>query len=605
MRSIQALFKVLGSSEPRFVKCVKSNPQKVPLGVDEGMVANQLHTLSIVESLQIEKQGYTYKRSWKEFLRDFGEILLLLGQRPPNPDAEELQPSVMKDMIVQLLEQIGAPKRTSRYGASTPWALGRSMVFLTPAMQRRCLWLRDRSAELQRTAAEAMQAVLRTRIEVKRFSANEQRVVAMQAMYRRYLVGFKAKRRRRRLIGVWRGVTSCLRLLFSQRGIRRAVQLLQRSVRGWLVRRELPRLRKEKAQPAAARMIFAIADQFYIRHMLLELRIEEKMRQQQEALDCIFRASIVHAARRTVMLQRALGAASTIQRIFRGYIARLEAERVAKMQRDMAAHEIRVYLEVMRRRMWFAENKQSEGYQLAGKAYGVTRSWNALMEFTGRFHQPRRATPPPAGSRSRSWGRARSSPGSGGSTRDNSPGRDGHGFYSGAHGWSASSLPTPSTHKAVCWLCPCGAEHTMDSMFCRFCGLSRPEELNLSPCPSQRDLSTSRSWSTRGGKVRGSSRGGRTPRTDSGRARAGNPSLRSARSVPGEQGGLLCDVPDPRSKDIRNFGQWIFHSRQEAYSLYNRGALGRHPVLPDNLQGTSRRVVSGGRHPPSPYGRSR
>eukprot|EP00913_Durusdinium_trenchii_P031932 g29907.t1 len=66
LRSVSALFTLLRSCEPKFVKCVKTNSSKLPMVMEEELVKNQLHTLSIIESLQIERQGFTYKKLYKE-----------------------------------------------------------------------------------------------------------------------------------------------------------------------------------------------------------------------------------------------------------------------------------------------------------------------------------------------------------------------------------------------------------------------------------------------------------------------------------------------------------------------------------------------------------
>lgn len=92
-------------------------------------------------------------------------------------------------------------------------------------------------------------------------------------------------------------------------------------------------------------------------------------------------------------------AARKIHRVYLGMQGRKRVRRTIFERKLWASKELRVYVEVMRLRMQFAQHKKSEGFHLAGKALGACRSWNTLMGYTVRHKQTRgwkNEAPPPS-----------------------------------------------------------------------------------------------------------------------------------------------------------------------------------------------------------------
>ncbi|CAJ1382829.1 unnamed protein product [Effrenium voratum] len=179
LRSVGALFSLLRSSEPKFVKCVKTNTTKQAMIIDEETVKGQLHTLSIIESLQTERQGFTYKKLYKEFLEEHSSLCVAVhGCVPCGPGwAAQVaarggdEAAAAKKMVSEILDAVGSPDSRARRASLLQmrpsdqqregFAFGIRRVFLTNAMQEWCEAMRRRARAAVDDYAASMQAALR------------------------------------------------------------------------------------------------------------------------------------------------------------------------------------------------------------------------------------------------------------------------------------------------------------------------------------------------------------------------------------------------------------------------------------------------------------
>ena len=70
-KQLDELIKMLSQSNPRYIKCIKPNNQKVS-GVFESLDVNrQLLSAGVLESIKIRKQGYSIRRTHEEFVRKY------------------------------------------------------------------------------------------------------------------------------------------------------------------------------------------------------------------------------------------------------------------------------------------------------------------------------------------------------------------------------------------------------------------------------------------------------------------------------------------------------------------------------------------------------
>lgn len=62
---------LINSTEPHFIRCIKPNENKKPLEWCEPKILIQLHALSILEALVLRQLGYSYRRTFEEFLYQY------------------------------------------------------------------------------------------------------------------------------------------------------------------------------------------------------------------------------------------------------------------------------------------------------------------------------------------------------------------------------------------------------------------------------------------------------------------------------------------------------------------------------------------------------
>ncbi|XP_038602338.1 unconventional myosin-IXa isoform X3 [Tachyglossus aculeatus] len=79
--SLNKLMETLGQAEPYFVKCIRSNAEKLPLRFSDSLVLRQLRYTGMLETVRIRQSGYSCKYSFQEFVGHF-HVLLQRGTIP-------------------------------------------------------------------------------------------------------------------------------------------------------------------------------------------------------------------------------------------------------------------------------------------------------------------------------------------------------------------------------------------------------------------------------------------------------------------------------------------------------------------------------------------
>lgn len=125
---LNELMSLINMTEPHFIRCVKPNECKTPLKYVPSRVLVQLHSLSILEALQLRNLGYAYRRPFEQFLFQYRFINLGLANDTAMPAKER------------------AEKMLHCAEIKEGWQIGKSMVFMKPAAmkqittkQRECL----------------------------------------------------------------------------------------------------------------------------------------------------------------------------------------------------------------------------------------------------------------------------------------------------------------------------------------------------------------------------------------------------------------------------------------------------------------------------------
>ncbi|KAM6980529.1 unconventional myosin-IXAa-like [Aplochiton taeniatus] len=160
--SLNKLMETLGQSEPYFVKCIRSNAEKLPLRFNDGLVLRQLRYTGMLETVRIRQSGYNVKYTFQDFVHHFRVLL------PEGTDASQKS-------IRQYLGQ----------GDLVPdgYQVGNTMVFLREA-ERQKLQALLHSEVLRRIVT--LQRRFRALLERKAFLRMRDAATCIQQWWRTY-----------------------------------------------------------------------------------------------------------------------------------------------------------------------------------------------------------------------------------------------------------------------------------------------------------------------------------------------------------------------------------------------------------------------------------
>uniref|UniRef100_H3CW19 Myosin IXA n=1 Tax=Tetraodon nigroviridis TaxID=99883 RepID=H3CW19_TETNG len=158
--SLNKLMETLGQSEPYFVKCIRSNAEKLPLRFNDNLVLRQLRYTGMLETVRIRQSGYYIKYSYKDFVHHFGVLL---------PEGT----AATREEIQLCLDQLDLD--------SEGYQVGRTMVFLREAARQRVQALLHR--EVLRLIV-ALQRRFRAQLERRHFVRMRGAAVRIQRAWR-------------------------------------------------------------------------------------------------------------------------------------------------------------------------------------------------------------------------------------------------------------------------------------------------------------------------------------------------------------------------------------------------------------------------------------
>uniref|UniRef100_A0A8C2WXQ9 Myosin IXA n=1 Tax=Cyclopterus lumpus TaxID=8103 RepID=A0A8C2WXQ9_CYCLU len=162
--SLNKLMETLDQSEPYFVKCFRSNAEKLPLRFNDGLVLRQLRYTGMLETVRIRQSGYSIKYTFQDFVRHF-HVLLPRGTSPT------------KSGIREFFRRIHLPPAGYQVGNTT--------VFLREVERQRLQTLLHQEV-LRRIVA--LQRRFRAVLERKRFVDMRRACSVLQRWWRRCLL---------------------------------------------------------------------------------------------------------------------------------------------------------------------------------------------------------------------------------------------------------------------------------------------------------------------------------------------------------------------------------------------------------------------------------
>ncbi|XP_058263727.1 unconventional myosin-IXAb isoform X2 [Hemibagrus wyckioides] len=269
--SLNKLMETLGQSEPYFVKCIRSNAEKLPLRFNDALVLRQLRYTGMLETVRIRQSGYSIKYTFQDFVHHF-HVLLTSGLSAGQAGIREFLQGVQLD--------------------PDAFQVGKTMVFL-------------REAQRQKLQNLLHQEVLR-------------RIVALQRRFRALLERrhFTNQRRAARVIQRW--WRQCMRTHSNESaGVSElqygAAVCVQAAWRGYRDRR-LYLLQRDAV-------------------LLLQRSWRRCMQQQRHRAACLIQA-FWRAHRQRQRYWQLSKAVLTLQTAWRGYLARQRCRRLREEQKS-------------------------------------------------------------------------------------------------------------------------------------------------------------------------------------------------------------------------------------------------------------------------------
>ncbi|XP_056134177.1 unconventional myosin-IXAa isoform X2 [Lampris incognitus] len=213
--SLNKLMETLGQSEPYFVKCIRSNAEKLPLRFNDTLVLRQLRYTGMLETVRIRQSGYNIKYSFKDFVHHF-RVLLPEGT------------SATQEGIKKCLDQLDLGLDGHQ--------VGKTMVFLREAARQQLQALLH--GEVLRLIV-TLQRRFRAQLERKHFVRMREAAICIQQWWRAH-----QSREDNNYLNIQERAALCLQTHWRgyrerQRfGLcREAALVLQRAWRLWLCRR--------------------------------------------------------------------------------------------------------------------------------------------------------------------------------------------------------------------------------------------------------------------------------------------------------------------------------------------------------------------------------
>lgn len=226
-QSLHCLMTTLNQANPFFIRCIKSNTQKIPNNFDIETVQRQLRYTGMLETVRIRQAGYNVRLSYEEFVQLY-RILL--------PQGLQSSPSDVREFLLTL--------NLNRDN----YQIGTSKIFLRESEKLR---LDFRLHQQIMASIVAIQKGVRAYIERKRFCRLKEAAITVQRWWRQILSRrcLRAAAAAVTIQRAWRHY----RTKSWMRNLRDNLVQFQARARGFLLRRNMKnRRRKTSKSPPPA-----------------------------------------------------------------------------------------------------------------------------------------------------------------------------------------------------------------------------------------------------------------------------------------------------------------------------------------------------------------
>lgn len=185
MIQLDIMMGIIMQTEPHFIRCVKPNETKKPLDWDNEKVVNQLFSLSILEALQLKKLGFSWRRSFKDFVTQFRYLNLHLDHEMSMANGDATKE---KEVAMQFIQHLAKCHGAENFGEKKQWQMGKTMVFLKPEIAQATMLLLRQAMEDYAPCVNFIDALFKKRIARKALQARVGSLARLQARMRQRLV---------------------------------------------------------------------------------------------------------------------------------------------------------------------------------------------------------------------------------------------------------------------------------------------------------------------------------------------------------------------------------------------------------------------------------
>eukprot|EP00931_Biecheleriopsis_adriatica_P076367 TRINITY_DN5007_c0_g4_i1.p1 TRINITY_DN5007_c0_g4~~TRINITY_DN5007_c0_g4_i1.p1 ORF type:complete len:1783 (-),score=512.44 TRINITY_DN5007_c0_g4_i1:78-4991(-) len=237
----------LNRTNPRYIRCIKPNPNKQAHEMDSLDVQRQLRCAGMLESIRIRRAGYSVRRPFKEFFNRFRILCPHVSTGGSlDPDYKELCRKILTDMEARFEAQKQPLEPKS-------WQVGRSKVFLKEELQGR---LEKSIGDAIKVYVIRVQKRWRGFVALRRFRAMRKAASQVQASLRalRAVVEYQELLQRSRACV---SVQATLRMLVQRSQLlqkKSAAVTIQKRYRGWACRRKVGKLKGKMAADRIQKM---------------------------------------------------------------------------------------------------------------------------------------------------------------------------------------------------------------------------------------------------------------------------------------------------------------------------------------------------------------
>ncbi|XP_036411404.1 unconventional myosin-IXb [Megalops cyprinoides] len=253
--SLSKLLETLGRAEPFFIRCIRSNAEKLEMCFDEALVLQQLRYTGMLETVRIRRSGYGAKYTFQEFVEQFRVLL------PKNAAPSQ-------ENISALLQKMGLD--------NTTYQIGKTKVFLKEPERQK---LQDILHKDVMHKIIFLQRWFRAKSERRSFMRMREAAIIIQRAWRR--LREESRCRAATLIqAAWRGSRQRAEYLRE----RASITKMQALARGNSARKRCHSLREERRQMEEEEARRKAEEEEAARRALeAEREAAERARQEEEA----------------------------------------------------------------------------------------------------------------------------------------------------------------------------------------------------------------------------------------------------------------------------------------------------------------------------------